>query len=47
MAGSLPRMVNGTNSALATQGKKNKSHPLRVKGKGGQRRRGTNAQKKG
>ena len=47
MAGSLPKKIDGTKSALATFGKKNKSHPMRVKGKGGQRRRGTNAQKKG
>jgi hypothetical protein len=47
MAGALPRMITGANSALATQGKKNKSHPLRVKGKSGQRRRGSNAMKKG
>lgn len=47
MAGALPKKITGANTALASQGKKNKMHPLRVKGKSGQRRRGTNAMKKG
>lgn len=45
--GRLPKVITGANSALATFSKTNKSHPLKVKGKSGQRRKGTNATKKG
>lgn len=47
MAGSLPKKITGANTALATFAHKNNLHPLKVKGKSGQRRRGTNAMKKG